>query len=76
MPIAECGVRKKNKKIRNSQSEITGPMLFPCNPANGWTSGPQAWLFAEKAITKVGKRIFSLDGDFLGRINLVLSEMQ
>jgi hypothetical protein len=27
MPVAECGLKKKTKKIRNPQSEITGPML-------------------------------------------------
>jgi hypothetical protein len=28
---------------------------FSRNPANGGTSGPQAYFFAEKAIAKVGK---------------------
>jgi hypothetical protein len=34
--------------------------------------GSQACFLAEKAITKVSKRIFFLDGGFLGRINLSL----
>jgi len=28
-------------------------MLFPRNPAKGGTSGPQAWLGAEKGLFKV-----------------------
>jgi hypothetical protein len=52
MPIAECGLKKKTKKseIRNPQSEITGPMLFP---RNALTSGPQACFFPRKRIEKV-----------------------
>jgi len=53
MPIAECGLQKKTKKIRNPQSEMTEPMLFPRTPAKGGSSGPQACFFAEKAIAKV-----------------------
>jgi hypothetical protein len=36
---------------------MTGPMLFPRNPAKGGTSGPQAWFGAEKGLLKmkVGK---------------------
>jgi hypothetical protein len=51
-------IDKKNKKIRNLQSEITGSMLFSRNaPA----SRPQDSLLAEKEITKVeGKRFFPL----------------
>jgi hypothetical protein len=48
-------LKKENQKIRNPQSEMTGPMLFPINPAKGGTSGPQACFLAEKAIAKVGK---------------------
>jgi hypothetical protein len=45
MPIAECGLKKKTQKIRNPQSEITGPMLFP---HNALPSRPQACFFGEK----------------------------
>jgi hypothetical protein len=51
--IVDCGMRieKKLKKseIRNSKSEMEGPMLFPCNAL---TSGPQACFFAEKKTQK------------------------
>jgi len=43
-------LKKKNEKIRNSQSEITGPMLFA---RNALASGPQACFLAEKPIAKV-----------------------
>jgi hypothetical protein len=69
LQIAECGLKKKTKKNPKSAIRKNWPILFPRNPANGGTSGSQACFLAEKAITKVGKRIFFLDGDFLGRIN-------
>jgi hypothetical protein len=50
MPIAECGLKKKTKKIRNPQSEITRPMLFS---RNALASGPQACFLAEKGTAKV-----------------------
>jgi hypothetical protein len=39
-------------------------MLFPRNPAKGGTSGPQAWLEAEKGLfkVKVGKVGWIIDG--------------
>jgi len=49
MPIAECGLKKKIKKIRNPKSEITGPMLFP---HNALASEPQASFFGEKGAAK------------------------
>jgi hypothetical protein len=72
MPIAECGLKKKTKKNPKSEIRNNWPIVFPRNLANGGTPGSQACFLAEKAITKVGKRIFSLDGGFLGRINLSL----
>jgi hypothetical protein len=55
MPIAECGLQNKTKKceLRNPQSEITGPMLFP---RTALASGPRVCFFAEKPMAKVGKR--------------------
>jgi hypothetical protein len=53
-------IEKENQKIRNPQSEITGPMLFPRNPAKGGTSGPQACFFAEKE-TAGGKQRIHVD---------------
>jgi hypothetical protein len=50
MPIAECRLKKKTKKIRNPQSEIIEPMLFG---RNALPSGLQACSFAEKPIAKV-----------------------
>jgi hypothetical protein len=41
------GKKAKKSEIRNPKSEITGPMLFPRNPANGGTSWPQDSLLAE-----------------------------
>jgi len=38
MPIAECGLKNKTKKIRNPQSEITGPML---SAGHALAPGPQ-----------------------------------
>jgi len=74
--IVDSGMRieKKPKKseIRNPQSEITEPILFPRNPAIGGTSGPQACFFAEKGTAKVRGAIdcfpltiFELEGYFL-----------
>jgi len=45
MSIAECGLKKF---LKNPKSEISGPMLFPRNPAKGGTSGFQACFFAER----------------------------
>jgi hypothetical protein len=45
LQIAECGLKKKTKKIRNPQSEITGPMLFA---RNALAPGPQACFFRRK----------------------------
>jgi hypothetical protein len=43
-------------------------MLFPRNPAKGGTSGPQAWLEAEKGLfkVKVGKAKKDFDFFFAG----------
>jgi len=54
MPIAECGLKKKAKKIRNPKSEITGPMVFS---RNALASGPQACFSTGKRTAKVkGKK--------------------
>jgi hypothetical protein len=60
MPIAECGLKKKTQRIRNPQSEITGPMLFPRNTLS---FGPQACFSAEKNRTEMkgGKGEFIID---------------
>jgi hypothetical protein len=53
---------KKTKKseIRNSKSEMEGPMLFP---RNALASGPQACFLAGKRIAKVkvGKVMSQID---------------
>jgi hypothetical protein len=63
MPIAECGLKKKTKKIRNPQSEITGPMLFPRNTL---PCEPQACSSAERNRSEVkgGKGEFIIDENF------------
>jgi len=59
MPIAECGLKKKPEKseIRNPQSEITGPMLFP---HNALPSGPQAF-FPQKRTKVKGSTHFGIE---------------
>jgi hypothetical protein len=47
---ADCKRKPKKSEIRNPQSEIAEPMLFP---RNALASGPQACFFAEKARAKV-----------------------
>jgi len=67
-------IEKKTRKseIRNAQSEITGPMLFP---RNALASGPQACFFAEKATSKVkvSKLILALDSFRDDRIKIFIA---
>jgi hypothetical protein len=53
--------KKLKPELRNSKSEMEGPMLFPRNPARAGTSGPQACFLAEKRVAKVGEDIISID---------------
>jgi hypothetical protein len=62
MAIAECGLKKKTKKIRNPKSAIRNNGADAlCNPP---ASGPQACFYPEKRIEKVkmgkGKKILTI----------------